>query len=454
MTIARLDTELLERLREVVEAAFGLQYNQDRLGDLERGILAAAKSLEAGSPREFAQSLANGTIPPRVMDALAHALTIGETYFFRDEALFEILTEKFLPDLIRKRREAGLPILRIWSAGCCTGEEPYSLAMVLSGLLPDIDQWNISILGTDLNPAFLDRARQGVFGEWSMRVLPPALRGIYFLPAGNKRYRIKPEIQKRVKFSRLNLAREIQPDSMAHLQSMDLILCRNVLMYMSADRAEKILAMFGTCLSDAGLIALAPVETTLARNLPLRPGAYGHSCLLDRGEPAVQPVSRVDPSPMPASAIQAQRQVDDAVNQEIDGTSPRPLLRKAQEFADHGRLEEALSAAAMAYEATGEAEAGYLVATILREMGRDEEAIRNLEDLVAAHQDFILAHFTLGTLLQKGQRKDIARGHFQEALRLLERREPAAVLPGTSGELTAGRMLRLVSSLLEGTAGP
>jgi chemotaxis protein methyltransferase CheR len=136
-----------------------------------------------------------------------------------------------------------------------------------------------------------------------------------------------------------------------------------------------------------------------------------------------------------------------------DGIPPPNLHQDAQALADHGRLEEALSVAVQAYEASGEAESGFLVATVLREMGQDEEAIRQLEDLVTEHPDFILAHFTLGTLLQRNRRMDNARVHFQEALRLLERSDPASILPGTSGEMTTGRMLGLVSSLLERKAG-
>jgi chemotaxis protein methyltransferase CheR len=245
-------------------------------------------------------------------------------------------------------------------------------------------------------------------------------------------------------------------------------------MYMSPHRAESILSMLGKCLSEEGLIALAPVEASLARNLPLRSGAYGHACLLRSrpvtasghapehfSTPAASPVKL---QPIVASTRTARSKRNKSLHPErenagpdSEGTgerrgeeaAPSSLLRKAREFADHGRLEEALTSAVNAFEDSGEAEAGFLVATVLREMGQDEEAIRRLEDLVAAHQDFVLAHFTLGTLLQRNQKVDAALGHYYEALRLLEHREPDSILPGTSGEMTAGHMLRLVSSLLE-----
>jgi len=99
---------------------------------------------------------------------LASHLTIGETYFFRDSGTFQALEEHILPELIRQRRGKNQQF-RIWSAACATGEEPYSVAILLQKLIVNLDGWNISILATDINPQAIKKARLGIYNNWSFR---------------------------------------------------------------------------------------------------------------------------------------------------------------------------------------------------------------------------------------------------------------------------------------------
>ena len=156
-------------------------------------------------------------------------LTNGETYFFRDHGQFDLLRLRLLPELIERRRDAKT--LRLWSAGCSSGEEAYSLAMLLDMLLPKRDGWNILILGSDIDEAALAKARRGHYGQWSFRMAPPALKQRYFQRKGDE-WMLDERIRSMVTFRTSNLIGETFPS--AELRDMDLILCRNVFIYFGA----------------------------------------------------------------------------------------------------------------------------------------------------------------------------------------------------------------------------
>src|SRR5262249_39320751 len=134
-------------------------------------------------------------------DQLLEALTVGESYFFRHRPYFDLLERDVLPRMIAERRRTRR--LRIWSAGCATGEEAYSLAILIWRLLPDLAQWDVSILATDLNASFLAQAREGNYGDWSLRGSDDEFRATYFEQDG-RRYQIRPWIARLVRFARLN----------------------------------------------------------------------------------------------------------------------------------------------------------------------------------------------------------------------------------------------------------
>lgn len=149
---------------EAIAQLFGLRFPKERRADLKRALASAAGELKS-SEDTLLDALIAGALDDRQRDTLASHLTVGETYFFRAPELLDALREHVLPMLVRER--AGSRRLRLWSAGCCTGEEPYTLAMLLRESIPDIDAWQVSILATDVNPRFLHKARQGIYGEWS-----------------------------------------------------------------------------------------------------------------------------------------------------------------------------------------------------------------------------------------------------------------------------------------------
>lgn len=188
------------------------------------------------------------------------ALTIGETYFMREKAHFDMLRNDILPPIIAKRRENGNLYLNIWSAGCASGEEAYSLAILLHELLPDIARWNIHLLGTDLNGYSLGLARGGVYREWAFRQMDSLFKATYFdsTPDG---WRIKPFLAGRVSFRHANVL-EAMP-----APQFDVIICRNVLLYFSPPNALKAETIFHDALAPTGVLILGHAE--IIRQRPL-----------------------------------------------------------------------------------------------------------------------------------------------------------------------------------------
>ena len=155
-----LPESLLFSMSDFVATRMGLHFPRERWGDLERGITAAAREFDLPDAESCALRLLSTSPTQNHTEILASHLTVGETYFFREKRSFEVLEEHVLPELLRSRRGVERR-LRIWSAGCCTGEEPYSVAMLLDRLIPDPGEWNVTILATDINPRFLKKAAEG-----------------------------------------------------------------------------------------------------------------------------------------------------------------------------------------------------------------------------------------------------------------------------------------------------
>ncbi len=188
------------------------------------------------------------------VDALMTALTIHVSQFFRNPSTFDALETRILPELIQRSRDAGRREVRLWSVGCSSGEEPYSLALVIDRLAPR--SVHVSILGTDLSPAILERARKAVYDPHRLTEVPEVLLEKYFKAQGRD-YRIDPRIKAMVRFQIHNVLTAVE------YPKADLILCRNVLIYFSRAEQEKILTGFADALPAGGVLVLGRAETLL-----------------------------------------------------------------------------------------------------------------------------------------------------------------------------------------------
>ena len=197
-----ISDSLFVGLSEFLSSHMGLRFTRDR-HRLHKGISAVARELGFGNTVSYINELMSCSLTKKQIEMLARRLTVGETYFFRHPDVFDILKEQFLPKLIDSRRGSDQR-LRIWSAGCASGEEPYSLAILLSELIPDLKDWDVDLVATDINPRVLQKGSAGVYTEWSFRGTPLWTRHRYFTKT-KEGYEILPEIKKMVRFTYHNL---------------------------------------------------------------------------------------------------------------------------------------------------------------------------------------------------------------------------------------------------------
>ncbi len=243
---------LAERLRRFS----GLRIPTYRHSELLRAASLLAQEHTHGDVDALLERL-DGPGSHALLQRLAEAMTVGESYFFRDSVHFDLLRHELLPEILGRRREQRT--LRVWSAACATGEEPYSLAILLHQLLPEADGWTWRLLGTDVDRQALAQAREARYRPWSLRQTPGEVVRRYFDVQGNT-YRLREPVRSWVTFQHLNLATDRYPDPGRGLADFDLILCRNVLIYFDAETAHQVVQRLYDCLAEGGWLLVSAVE--------------------------------------------------------------------------------------------------------------------------------------------------------------------------------------------------
>ena len=189
---------------------------------------------------------------------LLDLITIGETYFFRNKAQFDVLMGFVLPEIMQKKLHAQDKCIRVWSAGCSGGDETYSIAIAMMEVVPSYDQWDISILGTDINRNGLGCAKEAIYGEKHIGHLPKEYLGKYF-KAGGPPYLLNASVRESVQFEYHNLAKD--PFLHEGMQNADVIFCRNVIIYFDGQTTERVIDNFHNCLAQDGYLFLGHTET-------------------------------------------------------------------------------------------------------------------------------------------------------------------------------------------------
>lgn len=249
----------IEQFRALVSCHLGLQHEDGKLDYLADVMRQRMQSV--GRPRFESCSAYLGHLNASPNGAaewrtLAEQLTVNETFFFRNTDNFLALAEIVLPERIRANAQTKQ--LRILSAGCSSGDEPYSLAIMVREALPDLDAWDVKIIGIDINPAILLKATQGRYSEWSLRATSDEVRRRYFRADGAD-FVLASEIQKMVSFEERNLVDE-DPLFWAP-NAYDVVFCRNVLMYFSRETARGVVGRIRQALRPRGFLFLGHAET-------------------------------------------------------------------------------------------------------------------------------------------------------------------------------------------------
>lgn len=262
----------LSEIRGLIEQRSGMLFDQSR----ERFFSSRVREhLEA-------RKLVHGTDLLRLIkssnveyDALLQRLLTQETSFFRYPAIFEVLEKKVLPELHMKKFWESPRSLRIWSAGCSTGEEPYSIAMTVADALEFADAWNIHILATDVSRQALDHAEHGIYGEREVDALNLRQREQYFSRT-NGHYVVKPRIRNLVTFAPMNLAQVV------YMGKFDCIFCMNVLIYFSQELQAQLIQRFYEYLEPGGYLFLGHADSVAKADVPFETHIYQDSLLYQR----------------------------------------------------------------------------------------------------------------------------------------------------------------------------
>lgn len=276
------------RFSRLVHERYGLNFPEKRRMDLEQGVRQAFAASTCEELDGYYRLLLDPDHGAVHLQRLVNALTIGESHFFRNRGQFDALLHHVLPEMIERRR--ALRTLRIWSAGCAGGQEPYSIAILLRELLPDVDDWAITILATDVNTKALDYARKGLYSEWAFREdRAKQWRYRYFRQAG-KRFQIHSDIRQMVTFKQLNLAEDHYPSFQTNTTFMDLILCRNVTIYFAPSMTRQVVDRFYESLIDGGWLVVGHSEHSWTTYRRFQARSYPNAILYQRtGDPTVLP---------------------------------------------------------------------------------------------------------------------------------------------------------------------
>lgn len=457
---------------EFLGRQLGWHFPAERWSELERktGDIASAFGLQ--DAESCARWLLSQPLTKGQVDVLASHLTVGETYFFREQRTFEILEQQVLPRLIEAHASAGRR-LRIWSAGCCTGEEPYSIAMLLDRLIADFDRWDVMILATDINPQFLRKAAIGIYGEWSFRDTPGWFRERYFKQTARGSWEVRPSLRKRVTFSHVNLASDSYPSSLTNTDAMDLILCRNVLMYFTPDSAKAVVErLYRSAVTD-GWLVVSPAEASRSLLAPFELVQFPGATLCRKTDPSTEqtedrrsseqtwPHDATSTYPPHVHGHDRREQLDPPPVERAPATlapslpTPAdPSVHPAREYhskarlcADRGQLVEGAEwcRKAIQLERMNPAHR-YLLATIQQEIGQLDLAVQTLGNALYLDPDYILAHFCMGRLrLAQGRWRDAWRS-LDVARALLQHLPPEAILADSDG-LAAARLDEVIEHI-------
>lgn len=462
-----LSPQFVERARRFVRRHTGLVFQEARRSAFESGLSRAMRRAKPTAPDVYLSRL---DVEPALLDDLVGEITVGETYFFREPQQFAVIRDEILPTLLpgagRDRR------LRLWSAGCATGEEPYTLAMVLrqQGL-----NGSAHIVATDLSRRALGAARRGRYTRWSLRGIPDDAKQRYFEPAGEQ-FDLAATVRKDVEFRYLNLAEDAYPSLASGIWGMDLILCRNVLIYFGAETIARVARRLIDSLSEDGWLLLGASDPAIGDLVPcgvvvtaaglayrrpgretLRPRMVATPAFSLPPLPDVPPPEPPNPvveeevawsSAVDAARAYAAREFERAAELagrsiQRDGSDPALWIVLVRALANRGALREAGHACAAALDRhRTSAELTYLHAVLLAEAGRHKEAATAARRALYLDRRLVVGHLALGAALARLGDPDGARRAVLNARRLLAAMPPEAIVSASDGE-PAGRLAEM-----------
>lgn len=466
-------------LKQKIIATTGLQYYADKDAVMADRIVHRQRSIGCSIPDYFRRALHTET--KGEFSALIDEITIGETYFFRYPEQFDALRQYLIPERVAQQRHDRT--LRVWSAGCASGAEPYSLSIICRRDLTTLLRgWQVSILGTDINHRALAQARVGEFSNWELRTMSEEMKRRCFRPSG-KSWAIMPEYRKDLHFEHQNLVENVEPFTRAHAGMFDIVLCRNVMIYFAPEIMRRVIQSCRECLASGGWLLVGHAEPYLEIANFLSPVSIaGITAYRKEDEASVAAMTSrrwlTDPSSV-LSETETGLGFDSPIVAEPEFTptwtvapQEQPMLERSHAVAPHttmsaedhlaeirrhvneGDWTAALSACQLAIsQRTLEPRLHYLHALISEHLGSESAAETALSRAIYLDRNFALAHYHLGRCLaHRGNRSAAARS-FRNALRTLASSDDRNALPMADG-LTVGELREITELQLGLLRGP
>ena len=252
-----IDDITLKKITDFIFQQKELDLESYRKNFLIRRLSLRLQATKSESAQEYLKLLRED---PREINQFLDHLSINVTEFFRDPDVFEAFRKTALRDILARKQGACRRVLRIWSAGCASGQEAYSLAIVAALELGEKSDLRVKIWGTDIDEAALEEARKGEYEAQSLQKIDKRLLAKYFIPIDNNSYRISDKIRQMVEFKKCNLADE------PPFKLLDAIFCRNVMIYLSRPQKDDLFSRFHYLLNPGGYLVLSKVETLWEKN--------------------------------------------------------------------------------------------------------------------------------------------------------------------------------------------
>ena len=260
-----LSQETFHKLREFIHSKSGLSFPDAKKYLIESRLVSRLQVTHCKTFEEYLNFIRFDPGRDKELVQLLNCVTTNETFFFRDMSQIDCFRQVILPQAIHAKEKTRS--LKIWSAGCSSGEEPFTLAMVIAEEFSTLGNWDVQILATDLSEQVLQTASRGMYGPYSVRNIPPTYLQKYFT-ANNGQYSIQPNLKRYVKFSRLNLFDALQ---MRAMKDIDVIFCRNVLIYFDQNVRKQIVSHYYDALAPSGALIIGFSESLSGVNRLFRP---------------------------------------------------------------------------------------------------------------------------------------------------------------------------------------
>jgi len=465
LPLSPYDFDLFQKL--LIETS-GLRFDEGRGQSMHQALWQRLQHRGYDSYREYYNLLKFHPEGRLEIRELFDLITIGETYFFRNRAQFDVLMRFVLPEMIQKKVASGDKCIRAWSAGCSRGDEAYSIAIAMIEVFPTFEEWKVSVLGTDINRKGLACSEDAVYIEKDVGHLPKEYVDKYFMRQGST-YHLRDDVKALVKFEYHNLATD--PCLHENMQNVDILFCRNVIIYFDPETTQQVLESFYNCLGRDGYLFLGHTETLWqitnrfervefpqtfiykkqlgpVREDVMKPFMAVPEISIGNLAPSVRPVSPFEHEvkheasglalhappepfipqpvePLVSPALQVDNPSDVASDQAAgqDKGDILTSLAKATALANESKYKEAADILGKIVEADNlSVEAYYLLGVLSYKSGNLKEAETQFRKVIYVSPDSVLAYFNLGNMYLYQRRLRDATREFKNAVRLLEKR--------------------------------